>query len=197
LRCNHPDVNNEYKGAGVIASETRLRELLLCSLEGDANTYQLFLKELSAHLRAYFRRRLSGLPDDIEDVVQETLLAVHNQRHTYDAAQPLTSWAYAIAHYKMVDFLRRRRGHEALNVPFDDETELFAHSEHEAGDAHRDVMKLLEQLPDRQRLPIQHMKLEGLSVAETAHLIGMSESAVKVGVHRGLKALAALIRDHK
>ena len=38
------------------------------------------------------------------------------------------------------------------------------------------------------------MKLEGLSVTETARITGLSESAVKVGVHRGLKALSALIR---
>jgi len=38
------------------------------------------------------------------------------------------------------------------------------------------------------------MKLEGRSVAETMRLTGMSESAVKVGVHRGLKALAAKAR---
>jgi RNA polymerase sigma factor (sigma-70 family) len=63
-----------------------------------------------------------------------------------------------------------------------------------AGEARRDLGKLLEQLPDRQRLPIVHMKLEGLSVAEAARVTGMSESAVKVGVHRGLKALAAMIR---
>jgi RNA polymerase sigma-70 factor (ECF subfamily) len=53
---------------------------------------------------------------------------------------------------------------------------------------------LLEQLPDRQRLPIIHMKIEGLTASETARATGMSESAVKVGVHRGLKALAAKIR---
>ncbi|NEX60993.1 sigma-70 family RNA polymerase sigma factor [Noviherbaspirillum galbum] len=195
MACNHPDENNECKGVGVIASESRLRELFLRGLEGEAGPYQLFLKEISAHFRAYLRKRLTGLPDDIEDVLQETLLAVHNQRHTYDPGQPLTAWAYAIARYKMVDLLRRRGGHDALNVPLDDETELFAHSEQEAGEARRDVMKLLDQLPDRQRLPIQHLKLEGLSVSETARLTGMSESAVKVGIHRGLKALAALIRD--
>jgi RNA polymerase sigma-70 factor (ECF subfamily) len=58
-----------------------------------------------------------------------------------------------------------------------------------------DLGKLLEKLPDRQRLPIVHMKLEGLSVAEAARATGMSEAAVKVGVHRGLKALAELIRS--
>ena len=67
-------------------------------------------------------------------------------------------------------------------------------TDNEATDTRRDLAELLEQLPDRQRLPIVHMKLEGLSVAETARVAGMSESAVKVGVHRGLKALAAIIR---
>ena len=179
------------------ASEIRFRELLLRGLAGDAPAYHLFLKALTPHLRGYFRRRLSGLPDDIEDLVQEVLLAVHNQRHTYDAAQPLTAWIHAIARYKLVDLLRRRGGNAALNVPLDDETELLASSEIEAGSARRDLMKLLDRLPDRQRLPIQHMKLEGRSVEETARLTGMSASAVKVGVHRGLKLLAALIQGER
>jgi RNA polymerase sigma-70 factor (ECF subfamily) len=163
-------------------------------LSGDSAAYHGFLKELSAHLRAFLRRRLAGLPDDVEDLVQETLLAVHNQRHTYETDQPLTAWVHAIARYKVVDLLRRRAGREAMNDPLDDELAVFAASDVEAADAQRDVAKLLERLPERQRLPIQHMKLEGLSVVETARATGMSESAVKVGVHRGLKALAAMIR---
>ena len=181
----------------MIPSESRLRELLVRGMSGDGPAYHLFLKELSGMLRAYFRRRLAGLPDEVEDLVQESLLAIHNQRHTYDPAQPLTAWAHAIARYKMVDLLRRRGAREALNVPFDDDSELPAAAETEAGDARRDVMTLLAQLPDRQRLPIQHVKLEGLSVLETARLTGMSASAIKVGVHRGLKALAARIRNEK
>ena len=177
------------------ASEDRLRALLVRGLAGEAPAYHAFLGELAAHLRAFLRRRLARLPDDVEDLVQETLLAVHNQRHTYDAGQPLTAWVHAIARYKLVDLLRRRAGRDALNDPLDDELEVFASVETEAVDARRDLAKLLEQLPDRQRLPIIHMKLAGLSVAETARLTGMSESAVKVGVHRGLKALAALIRS--
>lgn len=176
------------------ASEDRLRDLLVRGLAGDNAAYHVFLKELSAHLRAFLRGRLSRLPDDVEDLVQETLLAVHNHRHTYDAGQPLTAWIHAIARYKLVDLLRRRADREALNDPLDDEPDIFARSDTEAADARRDLAKLLDQLPDRQRLPIVHMKLEGLSVIETARATGMSEAAVKVGVHRGLKALAALIR---
>ena len=72
-----------------------------------------------------------------------------------------------------------------------------AASDTEAADARRDLAKLLERLPDRQRLPIIHMKLQGLSVVEAARATGMSEAAVKVGVHRGLKALAAMIRGER
>lgn len=175
-------------------AEERLKRLLLSGLDGEAPAYQAFLAETSAHLRAYFRKRLARLPDDVEDLVQESLLAIHNKRHTYDADQPLTAWVHAIAKYKLVDLLRRRASRDALTDPIDDEADFFSSADSEAAEARRDLGKLLDQLPDRQRLPIVHTKLEGLSVAEAARLTGMSESAIKVGVHRGLKALAALIR---
>jgi RNA polymerase sigma-70 factor (ECF subfamily) len=90
--------------------------------------------------------------------------------------------------------LRRRNGREALNDPLDDESDVLVSSDEQAMDAQRDVAKLLVQLPDRQRLPIQYVKLDGLSVVEAARLTGMSKSAVKVGVHRALKALAEIMR---
>ena len=184
------------KEGRVSAAENRLRDLLVRGLAGEAPAYREFLKELSAHLRAFLRGRLTRLPDEVEDLVQETLLAIHNQRHTYDAGQPLTAWVHAIARYKLVDLLRRRAGREALTDPLDDALAVFAASDTEAADARRDLVRLLERLPERQRLPIIHMKLEGLSVTETARITGMSESAVKVGVHRGLRALTAMIREH-
>jgi len=176
------------------AGEDRLKDLLVRGLAGDAPAYRAFLQELSAHLRAFLRKRLARLPDEVEDLVQESLLAVHNQRHTYDAGQPLTAWVHAIAKYKLVDLLRRRESRDLLTDPLDDELDVLSSEDADAAEAHRDLGKLLEQLPDRQRLPIVHMKLEGRSVAETMRLTGMSESAVKVGVHRGLKALAAKAR---
>jgi RNA polymerase sigma-70 factor, ECF subfamily len=175
--------------------EEHLRSLLVRGLAGDASAYHGFLKELTGYLRAFLRKRLVHMPDEVEDLVQESLLAVHNQRHTYDLGQPLTPWVYALARYKLIDLLRLRSRTDMLNDPLDGASELFVAAESEVSDARRDVAKLLEQLPNRQRLPIVHMKLEGLSVAETAQRTGMSESAVKVGVHRGLKALAAMIRS--
>jgi RNA polymerase sigma-70 factor, ECF subfamily len=179
--------------ADMKAAEQRLRTQLLQGMEGDTQAYQAFLKGLSTHLRAFLRRRLSALPDDIEDLVQDILLAVHNQRHTYRPDQPLTAWVNAMARYKLIDLLRSRSGRETLHDPIDDDMALFATNDHEAADARRDVNKLLQQLPDNQRLPIVHTKLEGLSVSEAAAATGMSESAIKVGVHRGMKALAALM----
>ncbi len=174
--------------------EERVRGPWLAALAGDAAAYESCLRELAAMLRGYYRRRLASLPDEVEDLVQETLIAVHNQRHTYDPGQPLTAWVHAIAKYKYVDLLRRRAGRDALNDPLDDDVDAFAASDHDAADAKRDLRKLLATLPDRHRRPIECVKIEGLSVAEAALRTGMSESAVKVGVHRGLKALAELIR---
>jgi len=91
--------------------------------------------------------------------------------------------------------LRRRSRTDLLNDPLDEEGELFAAADGEAAEARYDLAKLLQELPDRQRLPILYVKIEGGSVAETAKRTGMSESAVKVGIHRGLKTLAAKIRS--
>jgi RNA polymerase sigma-70 factor (ECF subfamily) len=174
-------------------AEKRMRDLMVRALNGDAVAYGDFLRDLTAHLRAFLRKRLYQHLDDVEDITQEVLLAVHKQRHTYRPGEPLTPWVHAIARYKVVDLLRSRSSREALHDSIDDEVQLFAHSDQEAGEARRDIAKLMKHLPDRHRLPIQHVKLDGLSVAEAAQLTGMSESAVKVGIHRGMKTMAAKI----
>jgi RNA polymerase sigma-70 factor (ECF subfamily) len=95
----------------------------------------------------------------------------------------------------MIDLLRAKSSRETLHDPLDDESEDLFDEQASANEARRDLGGLLQTLPDRQRLPILHVKLEGLSVAETARRTGMSESAIKVGIHRGLKALTARIRS--
>jgi RNA polymerase sigma-70 factor (ECF subfamily) len=179
----------------VEAAEIALRDCFLAGLAGDAPQYRAFLEGLTGHMRAYLRRRLPKALDDVEDILQETLLAVHNARHTYREGQPLTAWLHAIARYKLMDFFRAHARREALHDSFDDEHErIFAASDDEPANARRDIGVLLETLPDRHRLPIVFVKLQGLSVAEASLASGMSESAIKVGVHRGLKALAARLR---
>lgn len=189
-----PILRRDNQGYPLSPAEIRLKALFVKGLEGDPEAYRNFLQELTRHLRGYLRRRIPQLRDDVEDLVQEILLAVHNARHTWRSDEPLTAWVHAIARYKLMDFFRSRARRDVLNDPLDDHADLFAAPDDEPAQARRDLGKLLEQLPDKQRLPIVHVKLEGLSVVETAKLTGLSESAVKVGIHRGLKALAARIR---
>ncbi|KHK65291.1 MULTISPECIES: sigma-70 family RNA polymerase sigma factor [Pseudomonas] len=174
--------------------ELHLQSLFLSGLDGDERAYRTFLSELSGHLRGFLRSRLQQRPGEIEDLLQEVLLAVHNARQTYQADQPLTAWVFAIARYKLIDFFRGRSRHDVFNDSLDDAAELFAEPHLEPAQASRDLGKLLEQLPERQRLPIVRVKLEGLSVTEAAQTTGLSESAVKIGIHRGLKALALRVR---
>ncbi|PHV33218.1 RNA polymerase subunit sigma [Janthinobacterium sp. BJB312] len=178
-------------------TELRLHGLMLRGLDGDAAAYRSFLQATSGHLRAFLRKRLQRWPDDVEDLVQECLLAIHNQRLTYDTGVPLTSWIHAIARYKLIDWLRRHARREAQHLPYDEEDsaqELFSSADAEAAEASRDLAKLLASLPAQQRDAIVHTKLDGWSVRDTAAAMGISEASVKVAVHRGLKALAANLR---
>ena len=176
--------------------ETTLHALLTRALAGDNAAYRQFLGHSGARLRAYFRRRLIAHPADVEDLVQETLLAIHNSRHTYRPAEPVTVWLHAIARYKLVDGLRARSARAAIDLPLDEDAEgALIDEAPQAAEARRDLLALLATLPERLRLPILHVKLEGLSIAEAAARTGMSESAVKIGIHRGLKRLALHARS--
>lgn len=174
--------------------EDTLKSLFVAGLDGDAKAYRAALDLLSRYLRAFLRKRLAARPGDVEDLLQESLLAIHLHRHTYDTQQLFTPWAYTITRHKLIDYTRRHLRTQAPLDSLDESHELLAAEDDHAHEAHRDVHRLLDQLPDRHRLPILHTKLEGLSVAEAAALTGMSESAIKIGVHRGLKALAALMQ---
>lgn len=181
--------------ADIDQTETRLHALFLQGAAGDEAAYRQFLQATAAHLRAFLRRRLASWPDEVEDLVQESLLAIHNQRHTYDTDAPLTAWMVAIAKYKLIDWLRRHARRETLNDPLDDENELFSTADSDAREAQRDLRKVLDLLPEQQRAAILHTKVDGWSVKETAVALKVSEASVKVAVHRGLKALAAKLRD--
>lgn len=176
------------------STETRLKALIVKGMAGDEGAYRAFLQLAATHLRAFLRRRMQKWPDEVEDLVQESLLAIHNQRHTYDPAAPLTSWMYAITKYKLIDWMRRHARQEALNDPLGDEHELFSSAAADAADAGRDLDKVLTLLPEQQRAAILHTKVDGWSVRETATALRISEANVKVAVHRGLKALAEKLR---
>jgi RNA polymerase sigma-70 factor (ECF subfamily) len=181
------------------SNEAALRALMMASLEGDSAAHRTLLDRLSGQLRAYYKGRLARIgrsASEAEDLVQEALIAIHIQRHTYDPAELLTPWVHAIARYKLIDHLRRTRASLA-DVPIDDAGEMMARDDHIATESAYDLHRLLSELPDKMRRAIQYVKLDGLSVVEAASRCAMSESAVKVSVHRGLRALAASIAREK
>lgn len=181
------------------ANEVELRELMIAGLDGDAEAHQRLLERLSGRLRSYFKSRLARLvrgASETEDLVQEALIAIHTRRHTYDRNEPLTPWVHAIARYKLIDYLRRTQPLLA-DVPIEDAGDVLAEDDQVSVESAHDLQRLLAQLPDKMRRAIESVKLEGLSVAEAARRCGMSESAVKVNVHRGLRALAASMRERR
>jgi RNA polymerase sigma-70 factor (ECF subfamily) len=176
-------------------SEVELKALMLASLDGDAASHRALLNRLSRRLRAYYKGKLAGIGRDAteaEDLVQEAVLAIHLKRHTYDPSEPLTPWVHAIARYKLIDFLRRTRTSLA-DVPIDEADKIMAHDDHVDAESTYDLKRLMQRLPEKMRCSIEAVKLDGLSVTEAAERCGISESGVKVNIHRGLKALAALI----
>lgn len=176
-----------------MADPTDLSALMRRARRGDDEAYRRLLGHVSLWLRAVVRRGLVAAgrgPADSEDVVQEALLAMHLKRHTWDETQPIEPWLRAIARYKLVDHLRRRGFHDHLDI--DDYAEQVGVTVDT--DASVDSQTLLAGLPERQRRVVEEISLEGRRAAEVATRLGMSESAVRVTLHRALKALAAAYR---
>lgn len=176
-------------------SEGELQRLMSAGLNGNADAHRALLTLISGRLRAFFKGRLVRIGHgavEAEDLVQEVLLAVHTRRHTYDVSQPFTPWLYGIARYKFLDYLRRTRA-SMHNVTIDDAADMIARDDFQGVESSYDVEKMMAGLAPKMREAIRQVKLEGLSVSEAAARSGMSPSAVKVSVHRGMKALARLI----
>lgn len=172
-----------------------LSALMMRARDGDGQAMGWLLAELSPKLRSYIRRQLVRCgqtdPADTEDLLQVTLLAIYSKQHTYDPTQSLIGWVYAIARYKVVDHLRATQRRRA-DVPLEDAEAVMAADDHEAAEANWDLSAVLGHLPARTRALIEATKIEGVGMAEAAERAGMSEAAVKVAVHRGLKRLAEL-----
>lgn len=172
--------------------EAELKALMLAGLQGDAPAYRVLLEMLQRQLAGYFRRRLGGAGADTDDLVQDVLIAIHTRRGTYDRTQPFTAWAYAIARHKLLDHFRR--SHRVASVPIEDGATLFVDDESASVDARHDLEKALATLPPATRELIRDIKLREFTNAEAAAARGMTETAVKVAVHRGLRKLAAALR---
>jgi RNA polymerase sigma-70 factor (ECF subfamily) len=169
--------------------------LLRAANRGDAGAYRCLLRDLAPLLRGMARRGFSrcGLgAEDVEDVVQETLLALHLKRHTWDESKPLLPWVRAIVHNKLVDNLRRRG--RRVHVPVDDISETLADESQPDAMNGVDAERILARLKGRERAIVLAISVEGASARQVADRLGMTEGSVRVALHRALQSLARALR---
>ncbi|MEP7243626.1 MAG: sigma-70 family RNA polymerase sigma factor [Gammaproteobacteria bacterium] len=159
------------------------------SLAGDSTAYHELLVLLTAALRSAIRGRARSVGVDVEDIVQETLLALHLKRATWSSGTPVAPWVAAIARNKLIDVLRRR-GHRT-QVSLESVVDTLWSDDDDSGAGALDVQLLLGELTERQREVVQSVSLEGYSARETAARLCMTEGSVRVTLHRSLKILAA------
>ena len=167
--------------------EAELSGLLKAAIAGDEKAYADFLHRIAALVRGFVRRKIVQGGVDPEDVVQETLLAIHIKRHTWRQDAPVLPWVYAIARFKLIDAFRRRG--RRIEVEIDEIAETFAEPETETV-SERDINRALDGLPPAQRSVVSSISVDGRSIGETASKLGISETAVRVSLHRGLAAIA-------
>lgn len=168
-----------------------LDDLLRAANRGDARAYAAFLTAVTPIVRGIARSRGSGLgPDAYEDIVQETLLAIHQKRHTWREDMPVRPWLYAIVRHKVVDAFRRRG--TSVQLPIEDFADVLPAPPDADPTERRDVERLIDRLDPRAAGIVRAISLDGATVAETATRLGMTEVAVRVALHRALKRLARL-----
>ncbi len=169
--------------------------LMRAGLQGDEPAYRRALELISQRVRGYVAYGFKAYGyrgEDVEDVVQETLLTVHMKRQTWDGTRPIEPWLKAISRNKLVDHLRRK-GHRKL-VPIDDLADVLAAPTNQAADQLGSHEDLLAGLKTRDRAIVEAISIEGHSARDVGIRLGMSEGAVRVALHRALKLLAARYR---
>lgn len=167
--------------------------LMRAANRGDQAAYRRLLERVAPALRLFARARVSrvGLaPADVEDVVQETLIAIHLKRGTWREADPLRPWIFAIAGHKLIDAARRNGRHKAVDIA--DFSEIIPADPDPDPMVARDRDRMLGHVGGRSAAIVRAVGLEGASTAEAAARFGISEGAVRVALHRGLRKLAAL-----
>lgn len=161
---------------------------------GDASGYEPFLRAYASWLRRVVRRRLADLgidPREAEDIVQDVLMSVHARRDQWDEGRPLLPWLAAIARYRIIDALRRRRSERRVRIDLSDREWHALFEEARAPDAtdRSGVERMVATLPPVEQAVVRRVGMEGLSAKEAARATGMREGAVRVAFHRGLARL--------
>ena len=178
------------------SDEHRWSALMVNAQAGNESDYRQLLKELAIVIQKFLRSRF-GDHHFIEDFVQEALIAVHQARHTYDPQRPFRPWLFAIVRHKAIDNLRKQRAREKVIDHYKMEQEILSQAgNHSSSEVEPSEGRLLASLSTQHREVLILTKIIGYSIAEAAEKLGISESAVKVRVHRAIRRLQqSLARD--
>lgn len=179
-----------------LAREEQWASWMRSAIAGDGRAYHKLLTAVTPHLRVIARKRCEqfGAPtSEAEDVVQEVLLAIHLKRGTWDLTRPLGPWMATLVRNKLVDSLRRRG--RQVSIPLEDVIATLESDERTDVTHRMDIDRILGHLKDPQKAIVQSISIEGSSVRETAERLKMTEVAVRVSLHRALKALSALYSE--
>lgn len=167
--------------------------LLRAANAGDGRAYARFLEAVVPVVRGIVRARGGALgASGCEDVVQEVLLGIHLKRHTWRDGEPVRPWLYAIVRYKVADAFRARGSR--VDLPVEDFADVLAAPPDADPTERGDLLRVIGALEPRAAEIVRAIGLDGASIAETGARLGMTEGAVRVALHRGLKRLAELRR---
>jgi RNA polymerase sigma factor (sigma-70 family) len=174
--------------------DRKLANLMRLAQDGNRAAYTQLLHEIVPLLRLAVRRKRGFLqPQDVDDLVQNILLALHSVRATYDPERPFLPWLMAVARNQIADGARRYARRLANEVAVERLPETFSpDAANMYTEAYRDPDKLLQAiaaLPKGQRRSLELTKLREMSLKEAAMASGMSMVALKVSVHRAMRNL--------
>jgi RNA polymerase sigma factor (sigma-70 family) len=177
-----------------MTSEAQLASLMAAAQDGNAAAYQSLLRGCLPLIGSMVRGK--GVPADrVEDVIQDVLVTLHRVRHTYDPARPFTPWLRAIAQRRAIDLLRAHGRHRTreIHAPVMYETHpdpaLTAVQRLEQSASADALRAAVAALPEGQRQAIEELSLRERTLEEAAARTGRTKGALKVNLHRALKAL--------
>lgn len=176
------------------AEKSDWSELMRAALGGDDVAYRRLLSEMAPVLRGIVRSRASGKDWDwCEDVVQDTLMAIHLKRATWNPELPIRPWVYAIARHKVVDAFRRR-GREVV-MPVEEFFDLPAAEPETDSMESRDAQNLIDRLPERDSALLHCLAIDERGQEECGRRLGLTPGALRVALHRALKRLASIRQE--
>lgn len=172
-------------------------ELAALTIAGRQEAFAEIMRRHQAPLYRMIKGYV-GNPEDALDLVQDSLVSAYKRLDTYDQSRPLRAWLAGIAINKCRDWGRRRAVRRYLfaagPLPDQDSVADLSPLLDKAAADKQDLERLwraISELPRSLKEPLILATIEGLSQAEVASVLRISEKAVETRIYRARKRLAS------